>query len=91
MVEARGVEPLSENQIHVAFSECILQITFPYRLPTGGRTGLVSLIHLRGPWNSRETFTAKMTPLPGRGTPGSDGCLIKQQKQDCYCYRLLLV
>ena len=84
LVEARGVEPLSESSFTQTSpgAECCLK--FPKRADSI-QTALsgISLIQRRYGKSSRRSFTANRRPYRSRGTPRKDGCLIKQQKQIC--------
>ena len=84
MVEARGIEPLSESPFTQTSpgAECCLN--FPkgadsiQTAPSG-----IFLIQRRYGKSSRRSFTANRRPVRSCGTQRQNGCLIKQQKQIC--------
>ena len=91
MVEARGVEPLSESPFTQTSpgAECCLK--FPNRADSI-QTALsgIFLLQRRYGKSSRRSFTASRRPYQSRGTQCKDGCLIKQQKQIYCCLHLNL-
>ena len=84
LVEARGVEPLSESPFTQTSpgAECCLK--FPNRADSI-QTALSGIFLLRRRYgkSSRLSFTANRRPVRSRGTQRQNGCLIKQQKQIC--------
>ena len=76
MVEARGVEPLSENisaQLSPGADGCLHFLT---QAPAVGLKSLVASLCMGGAKLSRLMFTTSRRSVPGRGPPGRNGhCL----------------
>jgi len=70
VVEARGIEPLSENQFIRVSTSVVYPLHSLAAAPINRLGSLVSLNTSPGPWNSHGTFTTKMMPWPARGPSG---------------------
>lgn len=75
LVEARGVEPLSEDVFAQLSPSASDYLRFPrcdVNRQTSHRGSL--LVHDAPKGKGTFTFTAKSRSNPGRGTPGQNGC-----------------
>ena len=86
VVEARGIEPLSENHLPRLSPSAADRLRFPSTGAERQAPGYGSrLLHDRDGGVSLCTFTAKSRLYPGRGIPGRDGSLIRPRAQQCCC------
>lgn len=86
VVEARGIEPLSENHLPRLSPSAADRLRFPSTGAERQAPGYGSrLLHDRDGGASLCTFTAKSRLYPGRGIPGRDGSLIRPRAQQCCC------
>ena len=86
VVELRGVEPLSENNLAGTSPGAVCYLHSLGGTGTNTLTVLVaSLCMVRAKLTAR-TVPTKSHPSPARGPSGADGLLIKQQpERDCRC------
>ena len=73
MVELRGVEPLSENNLTGFSPGADIYLDSPARTGNVTLTGSVASLCMARAKLSVRTFTTNRRPYPGRGTPGKDG------------------
>ena len=72
MVEARGIEPLSERLFMQLSTSIVYLLRFPVRAAgrRAGRSGSPNTFERYG--HTAGTFTTKSMPCDGRGTPAED-------------------
>ena len=78
MVELRGVEPLSENNLTGLSSSAVCYFRSLAEAKTNTLIGLVASLFMVRAKLSVRTVTTKSHPGPARGPSGEDGRLIKQ-------------
>lgn len=92
LVEARGIEPLSENHLPRLSPSAADLLGFPSPDAERQASGYGSrLVHDGDSGTSPFTFTASSRLYPGRGIPGRDGSLIRPRAQQCCCRLFLKV
>ena len=89
LVELTGIEPVSKNLSKKASPSADGLLNFRSCEPSVRLASRNLLRHDEEGRTPPFTFTANVTPLPTRGSVGSDGCLIRQRKQ-LFCCQLIL-
>ena len=87
MVEATGIEPVSENPSGKLSTSVAFLLNFRAKTPKSRLFSLVSRNSLQGYGRTPATFTVSRRPNQGHGTPWQDEPL-KQQLILNYCCRL---